>query len=380
MNKKKSIVDSVPRNAAVLAGDDTIGREKAKAEILAALYRRHPDATEEYIDVSSGRIEQLVERVLTPSMFGCMRIFRVGHTAQLSREGWDELSRVIRYDLPDVFLLVDFDEENATAPQAAAKLSALEGKGKKGIAAEHAAIFRFSRPREYKLPEWLSENVPLLFGRTMTKESARFLIECVGSDLDTIYSELQKIDIHLAPRAPVDARAIETICAGSREKTSFELARALGERDCARALDIVDSLFDSSVYAPMCISAVFRHFYAMLRIRAWAKANAAGLQQYLSGRLDYTAQNAGAHAIGVAAGLLGPADKEAKAYPVIVLSRIVQQAMSFTDARLREIIVWLHELDVNIKTGRDQGGREAFQLLCFKIAGTAPAAHPAGRL
>jgi len=366
MKKTQLAAGSQPPRVAIFTGNDTIGREKAKAEFVAAVYRIDAAASEEHFDPSSERFEQFAARMLTPSLFAQTRIFHVRHANQLSDADAAELAAVMRFDIPDVYLIVEFDEE-WVKKAGQKKSAALDVKGLVKEGAGRFVLFEFVKPPDYKIPEWLVQQVPRLFGRSIMTDDAAFLVECVGTELDILYSELQKLDIHLPATAPVDRAAIEHICGATRTRTAFDLAQALGSRDLPQSLDILDSLFSTSFSAPMVIGAVFRHFWGLFRIRAWMQAYPDKARRYLNKSLGWEAQTAMAHEIGVAAGLLKPGDSVKKAYPVIVRPGMVQQARSFDDGHLDDIICWLRDYDVEIKTGRAEADKNSFQLLCYKI-------------
>ena len=95
----------------------------------------------------------------------------------------------------------------------------------------------------------------------------------------------------------MDRAAIESVSGATRTPSAFELARALGARNLPLALDIVDSLFASSFYAPPCTAAIFRHFWGLFRIRAFAKSHPDVMKRYLGGSGRYNAQTEIAHQI-----------------------------------------------------------------------------------
>jgi len=365
------MLDGPPPRVAIFTGNDSIGREKMKGAVVAAIYRQGGEVAEERFDSTVESFDEFATRMITPSLFGSTRIFHVRHANQLSDEELAELARMLRYDLPDIYLIVEVDEKLPKKESTAQYLKTLGAKALVKKEGGRAAIFEFEKPPDYRIAQWLTDLVPRLFGRRISKGDAEFLVECVGSELDTLYSELQKIDIDLAPKAPIDRAAIESISGANRTPTAFELAGALGDRDLSRALDILDSLFASSFYAPVCVAAIFRHFWRLFRIRAWAKTHAESVKRYLSiaGRYEEReAQNRLAHEIGVGAGLLSPDDPVKKAYPVVVLSKAVQQARTFSDEQLRSIFEWLRRYDEDVKTGKVEANKPTFQLLCYKIA------------
>jgi DNA polymerase III delta subunit len=367
MKKEAALDTGVTPHAAVFTGDDTVGREKAKAALAAAVLAEHPDATEEHYDPSTEHFDQFTTRIMTPSMFQQVRVFHVRHAEQLSDDETAEMARVIRYDIPDAYLMIEIGED-VRKDRANKILAALDVKAAVKEGRGRCAHYDFGKPPDYKIPDWLMEQVPRLFNRTIGKDDAAYLVECVGTDLDMLYSELQKIDIHLPSRAPVDKTAIEAISAATRSQTPFELARALGNRDLPAALGILDALFASTAYAPLLVSAIFRHFWGLYRIRAWAKANPDKAKRYLGRGLGWEGQSAMALEIGRAAGLLSADATAKKAYPVIILSRVVEQAQSFEEMQLRGIIRLLCAFDVDSKTGRIDAGKSDFEMLCYRIA------------
>ncbi|MBD3392421.1 MAG: hypothetical protein GF418_10115 [Chitinivibrionales bacterium] len=378
MKKRSDKHSDAPPRVAIFSGDDSIGREKAKSEIVGAVYASAGDVVEERFDPSAEGFDEFAARIITPSLFQDTRIFHIRHANQLSEQERKELARIIRYDLPDAYIIIEIDENLRGKAKAGTYLESLGIKPRSRKADPRIAVRTFDRPADYKIPAWLTTQVPLLFDRSIARPDAEFLVECVGTELDTLYSELQKIDIHLPPNAPVDRPAIESICGATRTQSPFELARALGNRNYPRALEILDSLFASTFYAPACLSVIFRHFWGLFRIRAYAKAHPDTVKRYLNARHSYEARNELAHEIGVAAGMLQPDDPAKKAYPVIILSRAVEQARSFTDDQLTEIFGWLRRFDVDIKTGRADADKCALQLLCYKIVRIGQYEHAGG--
>jgi DNA polymerase III delta subunit len=218
------------------------------------------------------------------------------------------------------------------------------------------------------MSQWVQSRTPLLFERNISPKDADFFIDCVGGDSSTIYSELQKLDVYLPPAKPIDRAAIEAVCGSTRLMTQFELAQALGTKDFPRVLEIIDSLYRGSVYLPLHISAIFKHFWALFRIAMWAKSNREDMNRFTASlkRFNKPVQDEVGLAIGIAAGLL--TDKQrTSVYPKIVKSNMVQQSQAFTEKNYTSIFRWLGDYDVGIKTGRIGDDKTGFQLLCYKI-------------
>jgi len=206
----------------------------------------------------------------------------------------------------------------------------------------------------------------LLINRTITKKDADYLIELVGSDTASLYSELQKIDVHLDPGKPVDHAAIASVTGATRQINQFELAQAVGKKDLVRTLEIIDSMYAGNVYAPLYISALTKHFWILFKIRHYAAVYPDDIRLVTNNSTNYTIKNTTGLHIGVATGLLTEKDLK-KVYPVILLPDIVQQSMSFTFSQYTTIFGMLKEYDTGIKTGRIDDSKIGLQLLCYSM-------------
>lgn len=345
----------------VITGDDFIGREKAKEKILLRLHEQYQDLSEEHFDQSIESFTLYAERIITPSLFQNVRLFSIRHAQSLSEPDLQTLSSVMSVDCPDVYVIIE-SEGKKEKKGITEKLSLSE---KVKMESTRYRLLQFDRPPDYKMAEWLTTQVPLLFGRNISRDAADRLIDLAGTELDKLYAELQKLDIHLTEKAAIDKTAVERVCGAYRNVSPFELAEALGRKDFARTLQIIDSLYQDGFYAPLCISAIFRHFWKILRIRVFAREHKEVIAQYRRSR--YTEQTKVAFEIGVATGALKSADSEKRAYPVMILSGIIEQADTFTFEQLKQIFLWLRDFDVGVKTGTVKPTREHFQLLCYSI-------------
>lgn len=353
----------------VLTGDDTIGREKAKEKIIEKLYAQFDDAIEERFDSLIESFEVFIERTITPSLFQTVRIFHIRHAQDLLSHELQRLEFILSAELPDVYIFIEFEEKNRKKNKSEGVPEKLDIKLKIKDNPAKYAYLRFEKPPDYKLAKWLMTQVQGLFHRKISKTGAEYLIDLVGNELDKLYSELQKIDIHLPDKAPIDKAAIERITGASRSMSPFELAKALGRKDLPRVLEIVDSLYNANFFAPSCISVMFKHFWNILKIRAFADENKDMVNAYF--RTQYPEQTKIAHEIGVATGSLAKSDPEKKAYPVMVLSGIIDQAVKYKYEHLKKIFTWLREFDVGVKTGQVKPTKQAFQLLCYRIVRVA---------
>lgn len=352
----------------VLTGDDVVGKEHCRQRIIQKVNDSYGQAVSQKYDSSVEGFDEFLQKILTPSLFNETRVFQISHAQNLSDSEIKELAVLLDAPPPDSCIIIDVDEEKSsktgksTSAGITKKLD-LTKRAKNGKCIHQS----FPKPPDYQIAAWLMERVPQLFERKISKQDAEYLVELVGNDIGLLYSELQKIDINLEPGKPIIHSCIEEIVGASRQMSVFELAAALAEKDLARALVIVNSLFETDFYGPMMISAVFKKFWALFRIRHFGASNPDVVKKFLSSQgFKNTTQTETGYAIGLAAGLLSTG-QQAKIYPVMILSRVVQQSMNFSEKELAEIFRWLLQFDIGIKTGKIAGTQQDVQLLCYKI-------------
>lgn len=348
-----------------LWGEDTVSRERARDAIIAGLEAAAGPCTREPFDPAAESAALFAQRMLTPSLFPETRIFHLRHAQTLRDEDLDELDAALSGDIGGVYCIIEVDEGKKDAGRIVKKLHGND----RGNACR---IFEFEKPADWKIADWLVAHAQILIGRRITKPDAEYLAERVGYDVDALHSELQKIDLYLAPAAPVTRAAIDHCTARLRQVTPFELAAAVGRRDFPLAVRTIEAIFSVAVYMPLIVSALGRHFWALFRINKFLAVNPEVGRRFAASRGSKNPdQTATGLAIGKAAGLLGDGE-ERKIYPVLIKSGIVEQSSRFSEDDLARIVEWLLEFDAGVKTGKIEPTQYALQMLCYKIirAGT----------
>jgi DNA polymerase III delta subunit len=362
-----------PARFLLLIGNDSISREKAKQNAVEAIRLKTENAEISRFDPDIMTFASYCESALTPSLFQTVRIFTLRDVHNLKKDDLAMLKSLFSYDIPDVYMIMESDISRVRKSK--------EKPGSKDFenfidnfnrhAGENPgmfAFFEFPQPAEYKMAQWVETQTPLLLGRNISHKDAEYLVDLVGSDSASLYSELQKIDIYLPAQKPIDKNAIDTISGATRMKSQFELAQALGKRNFPKVLETIDSLYSGSVYVPLYIAAIFRHFWALFRIYIFAKENPDDVKKFEMSikRFNKEVQETTGLKIGVAAGLLSEKQRSS-VFPVLVKSDIVSQASQFTGEQYRKIFRWLGDYDIGIKTGKIDDSKTGFQLLCYRI-------------
>ena len=167
---------------------------------------------------------------------------------------------------------------------------------KMGVVVESQAL------RDYEVPRW----IPMYYqskGLKITPDAAALLAEHAGTDLAKIAVETDKLLKNL-PEGTVEVNAsdIEKNVGISRQFSIFELTKELSMKNAPKALRIAAYIGSSAKFAmPMAVSALFTHFYRILKYEALLmqnprpgndqKAKVLGVNPYFFGEYDTAVRN-----------------------------------------------------------------------------------------
>ena len=156
--------------------------------------------------------------------------------------------------------------------------------------------------RDYEVPRW----IPMFYqtkGLRIAPDAAALLAEYAGTDLNKIAIETEKMLKNL-PEGTVEVSAsdIEKNVGISRQFSIFELTKELSFRNSAKALRIASYIGSSAKFAmPMAVSALYTHFYRILKYEALLmqnprpgndlKAKALGVNPYFFSEYDTAVRN-----------------------------------------------------------------------------------------
>ncbi|MBO5418693.1 MAG: DNA polymerase III subunit delta [Bacteroidales bacterium] len=128
--------------------------------------------------------------------------------------------------------------------------------------------------RDYEMPRWIS-----MFyknkGLEIAPDAAALLAEHAGTDLNKIAVETEKMLKNLPEgTVSVSAEDIEKNVGISRQFSIFELTKELSLKNSAKALRIASYIGSSAKFAmPMAVSALYTHFYRILKYGALLMGN-----------------------------------------------------------------------------------------------------------
>jgi len=167
---------------------------------------------------------------------------------------------------------------------------------KTGVVVESPAV------RDYEITNWIIAYYASR-GLNISPDAAQLLGESAGTDLCTIAVETDKLVKSLPEgTTEISASDIEKNVGVSRQYSIFELTKELSMRNAPKAVRIATQLGDSAKFAmPMAVSALFTHFYRILKYEALlqkdprpasdVKARVLGVNPYFFREYDTAVRN-----------------------------------------------------------------------------------------
>ena len=128
--------------------------------------------------------------------------------------------------------------------------------------------------KDYEMPQWISMYYQTR-GLRIAPDAAALLGEHAGTDLNKIAIETEKMFKNLPEGAvEVSAEDVEKNVGISRQFSIFELTKELSLRNSPKALKIAAYIGSSAKFAmPMAVSALYVHFYRILKYGALLAGN-----------------------------------------------------------------------------------------------------------
>ena len=118
----------------------------------------------------------------------------------------------------------------------------------------HGVYFESGRIRDYLIPAWI-ERYLMVKGIKTDPSASAMLTEYLGTDLQKIVNELDKLIITLPQGKPIITTAlIEKNIGISKDYNNFELQKAVGEKNILKANMIVHYFADNSKDNPITLS------------------------------------------------------------------------------------------------------------------------------
>jgi DNA polymerase III subunit delta len=181
----------------------------------------------------------------------------------------------------------------------------------------------FPLPRGRDMITWITGQAKKMGGQ-ISPSAAQALANAIGNDTQLAYHELDKLFTYVNKQRTVEVADVDALTAPIIKESIFELADAIGQRDCRRALDALHELLAESASEEL-IGMIIRQFRLLIIIK-----EALGTAMSLT---DMTIL------VKLPAGIVEKYITQAKGYSLVELKGIYQRLLT---------------LDLSNKTGQMQ--------------------------
>ena len=213
---------------------------------------------------------------------------------------------------------------------------------KKGFAKlkKQSTCFEAKVLYENKIPDWIRTFVAAK-GLSISEEAIRLLQVCVGTSLRSLSSEIEKVLLNIEDRKKIAVEDIEAVVGVSKQFNTFELCDAVGKRDIAKSLYILNHMLRAGEAPTGIVAMLTRHFTILAKVKRlaaqrWAREKIAAavgvhpffVQNYLQQAPNYQVEeinNAFNHLLDVDIKLKSTGQKPKMVLEVLLFTLITGQ-------------------------------------------------------
>lgn len=261
--------------ALLLLGPEAYQRQKIREALIGA---RSEDAVTRH-DLSQATLAEVVDDARSLSLFAAERVIWVsnaelamprGKAAEAEDDGEGDgaaagagdaapLAAYLKDPTPGVTLVFeairfDFEGDDKRKLERVRKFY--------GAVSEVVELQKFSSHDARQEAEALSRQA----GFRIDGAALDLLVEALGADIARIAVEIEKLSLFAQDR-PVGVDDIAALVPDARATTIFALVNALGRRDRARSLEILDTLTKEGEYLPLALAFLSTQFRTALAAR-----------------------------------------------------------------------------------------------------------------
>ena len=266
------------------------------------------------------RGQEIVQAAQTLPMFSQYRFVLVREADRMDDEKVDVLTEYIKKPSPSTCLVL----YGQTIVSWKKHRKEIEKVGK---------VEEYPRLKSRALVSWTKDRMKGK-GKTLSEESADFLVEVVGDHLYDLENTLEKVFLSVGGKGTIDLSDLEGIASGVKVSTVFDLTDAIGRRNLEKALGILGKAMESKAIVfrkeeqgskfgdpvPLLLSMMAKQYWSMLTIKEMSSH-------------------------GRDAGELA---KELGTSPWNI-KKLMDQTKNFSEASLREGILKCHQTDLAVK-------------------------------
>ncbi len=222
------------KRVVALVGEEEYLKNEGLQSILDSLQSESSVELSEF-DGKTVTIATILDELRTYPFLNPQRAVVVRNADSLLAAGEEPLLRYVENPVGFSTLILDF--------------SKLDGRSKFAKALKKRGTeMRFEHMREYKVPEWLRGLAMRRYGKRLSAEDARFMVEMVGANPGLLDSELSKIASLATDSKAIRRSDVESVITRGRARTVFALTERVEAKRKAEALKLLDDILSRGIY------------------------------------------------------------------------------------------------------------------------------------
>ncbi|MGL5259015.1 MAG: DNA polymerase III subunit delta [Lachnospiraceae bacterium] len=130
----------------------------------------------------------------------------------------------------------------------------------------HGKIGEFREQTEGTLKKWIYQ----LFskeGRNISERTISYLLEKIGTDMDTIYLEVEKLICYTLSKEEITIEDVDQVCVAQIHNQIFKMLNEISERNVKKALEYYNELLLLKEPPMKILALLTRQFNLMLQIK-----------------------------------------------------------------------------------------------------------------
>jgi DNA polymerase III delta subunit len=173
---------------------------------------------------------------------------------------------------------------------------------------------------------------------TITSSAIDRMLEIRGDDFISVLHQLPKLEVAAAQSNSLDTEDIDEMITGISSHSIWDLTEAIEQEDAPRYLNILKYLFINGIKPSFIIGTLIAHYHKIY------------MAKYLLQR-HFSFQDIG----------------RVLQQPVFILNKFIVLVKGFSDFKIREVLRLIYKLDLESKTGGEDGARVSLQNFIFRV-------------
>ena len=232
-------------------------------EKICEVYHAETGAEVERHTAKGLDVVSVLDGLKTLPMWAKGKLVLIGEGTGLGEKAKDLLTYYAKNPVPSTILVL-------TASKFDGRSKLIKAVNESGAVVEVSAIY------ENQMPMWISRECKKE-GRTISQEAAHFMAELVGTNLSSMVSAVDKIILYIGDKKIIETGDVETVLSDTSQKSIFNLANAVGERNLVSAENCLMNLLRYNEPPVLVVNMLARHFRLLLKAKeAMTRGKAGG--------------------------------------------------------------------------------------------------------